>query len=511
MKRAVFALFWFGLYLAPCAAADLLIENVTVLSPERSQPLLNRYVLIRDDRIAEVLDHPPTSVAARIDGTGKFLTPGLMDSHVHVSGVPGMAMGDAGHKSLSLDYERQQPRSYLYFGVTQLLDLNNAPDAIAAFEAQPQRPDLFRCGGAPVLNGYPTVFVDPPARYRLMPDYIFEPANRDVLPVGADASAHTPEAVMARIAKSGAKCVKLFVEDGFGPASDWPILSVDSMRRVREAAHKLGLLVVAHANALDMQSIAVAAHVDVLAHGLWNWPTLIKDEGVPKSIAEHLRKVHAAKIGWQATLRVLSGQRDLFLSGTLDDPVYPKVVPPALLAWYRTDEAQFFKRDLQREFGNAPDAKIAQFQWQGVERDMRATRFLYELGHVLLLGSDTPSAPTYGSQPGYDTFREMQLLSQAGIPLSAIFAAGTINNARQFRLDKDYGTVEVGKIANLLLLTANPLDSVGAWDQIEKIILHGKPLDRASLAADYVSNGKSKSVPGVRERIAVTTGDVMAE
>ena len=45
----------------------------------------------------------------------------------------------------------------------------------------------------------------------------------------------------------------------------------------------------------------------------------------------------------------------------------------------------------------------------------------------------------------------------------AILQAGTINNARQFRLDKDYGSVEAGKIGNLLLLTANPLESVRAW------------------------------------------------
>ena len=115
---------------------------------------------------------------------------------------------------------------------------------------------------------------------------------------------------------------------------------------------------------------------------------------------------------------------------------------------------------------------------------MRALRYLYELGQPMLLGSDTPSAPTYGNQPGYDTYKEMQLMAQAGIPLSAIFAAATINNARQFGLDKDYGTIEKGKIANLLLLDANPLASVEAWTRIDKVILRGEPIDRETLAAD---------------------------
>jgi len=102
----------------------------------------------------------------------------------------------------------------------------------------------------------------------------------------------------------------------------------------------------------------------------------------------------------------------------------------------------------------------------------------------MLLGSDTPSAPTYGNQPGYDTYKEMQLMVQAGIPLSAIFAAGTINNARQLGLDKDYGTIEKGKIANLLLLEANPLASVEAWTKIDTVILRGDPIERETLAAN---------------------------
>jgi imidazolonepropionase-like amidohydrolase len=75
-------------------------------------------------------------------------------------------------------------------------------------------------------------------------------------------------------------------------------------------------------------------------------------------------------------------------------------------------------------------------------------------------------------------------MARSGIPLSAIFAAGTINNARQFRLDKDFGTVETGKVANLLLLEANPLADVEAWSKIDTVILRGEPIERERLAAD---------------------------
>ena len=74
-------------------------------------------------------------------------------------------------------------------------------------------------------------------------------------------------------------------------------------------------------------------------------------------------------------------------------------------------------------------------------------------------------------------------MAQSGIPLDAIFRAATLNNARQFGLAKDYGTVESGKIANLLLLTANPLETMRAWVQIEKVILHGDVIELETLAA----------------------------
>ena len=85
--------------------------------------------------------------------------------------------------------------------------------------------------------------------------------------------------------------------------------------------------------------------------------------------------------------------------------------------------------------------------------------------------------------PGYDTYKEMRTMAQIGIPLQAIFAAATINNARSLRLDKDYGTIERGKVANLVLLDANPLASIDAWTKIDQVILRGEPIERESLAA----------------------------
>jgi imidazolonepropionase-like amidohydrolase len=471
-------------------AADVLIENVTIVSPERSQPVRSQWVLIRDERIAQISSKPIEGKGAlRVSGAGKFLTPGLTDSHVHVSDAVGLPQGAhlSDLKPLADAFYRQQPRSYLYFGVTQVLDLANVPDAIAAFEAQPQHPDLLRCGATMPLDGYPSVFVDKPLRYTAMPDYIYEPANaaKHPLPEGADAAAHTPEAIVDRIAASGAVCVKVFIENGFGDASDWPVLSKESLQRLRAAATKRGLPILAHANALDMQRIALDAKVDVLAHGLWNWGAGSGKPGVPPEIAAHMKRIHKSGTGYQPTLRVMAGTADLFRADVLEDPTYKKVVPAPLLEWYHTDAAQWFKAILKQGYGDLPDAKIASMELQIGEQGMRAARYLHELGHPLLLGSDTPSAPTYGNQPGYDTYREMRLMATAGIPLLDVFRAATINSARQFRWEQNYSTVTTGKIANLLLLDANPLESLRAWSQIDKVVLRGKVIEREALAADH--------------------------
>ena len=474
----------------PANAGEVLIENVTVVTPELDEPLPHRYVLIRDERIARIRDTTiqATPDATRIDGSGRFLVPGIMDSHVHVTYPPGVPpiSEDPSLDALRESFVRQQPRSYLYFGVTQVLDPVSLPEGIAAFEAQPLHPDVFHCGAAPALNGYPTVFVPQPDRYETMPDFIFEPANADrhPLPAGVDAAAHTPEAVVGRIAKSGAHCVKVFIEDGFGPATDWPILTPETLRRVRAATRAHGLPLLAHANALGMQQMALAAGVDVIAHGLWNWDAFDGEPGVPEEIGAHLRAVGRSGTGFQPTIRVIPGMGDLFRHDTLEDPAYAKVVPPDLLDWYASDAGKWFREEVRQDFGDQEDMEIAHVFVRVAALGMRAAKYLHDLGHPLLLGSDTPSAPTYGNQPGYDTYREMRFMAQSGIALPAIFRAATINNARQFALDGDYGTVEEGKIANLLLLDANPLETVRAFSMIDKVVLRGTVIERETLAAD---------------------------
>src|SRR5690606_3715246 len=112
---------------------------------------------------------------------------------------------------------------------------------------------------------------------------------------------------------------------------------------------------------------------------------------------------------------------------------------------------------------------------------MRALKYLSDNGGLILFGTDTPSAPTYGNQPGHNGYWELRLMHEAGMPLDHILAAATINNARAFQLDAEIGSIAVGKKANLLLLTENPLESISAYDAIENVILGTHSIERENL------------------------------
>jgi imidazolonepropionase-like amidohydrolase len=108
---------------------------------------------------------------------------------------------------------------------------------------------------------------------------------------------------------------------------------------------------------------------------------------------------------------------------------------------------------------------------------------LAEADAHLLFGSDTPSDKLHTNPPGLNGRREMDNWISAGVSESKLLRAMTIDNARLMKLDKEIGTVERGKKANLLLLGDDPLKSVKAYDAIETVFLNGRPIERVMLSA----------------------------
>lgn len=464
---------------APVVARDLRIEHVTVVSPELTSPLRDATVTIKDDRVVAVGPGGKSSHKTEIlDGTGLYLTPGLIDGHVHTSDLPGLYDEQIkAQPQVAHDLRRQIPRSYLLFGYTTLVDLISTREQAAAWNGQAVRPDLYFCGGAEIPGGYPSIkLVTEDDRRALLKYMIVQRGEEAKAPEGVDPATHTPEAVVRRMKADGALCVKTFYERGFGEVDELPAPRLDTIKDLVKAAHAVHMPVLIHANSTDGQEFAVQAGVDIVAHGLWHWNREQSATDLTPRATKILDSVVHANMGWQPTQQVLYGLDGLFDPEYLSDPKLATAVPADAIEWYRTAPGRWFHdilaSDVSREALAAP-----------IARNRAALVYMTAHGGRILFATDTPSAPTYANPPGLNGWREMQHMVESGMTPLQVLRAATQSNAEILGLGKELGTVQPGKRANLLLLRSDPTQSVDAYGSIAKIILHGRVLDASDLNA----------------------------
>ena len=316
--------------------------------------------------------------------------------------------------------------------------------------------------------------------------------NGGQVPAGIDPALHTPQAVVSKMKADGAICVKTLFERGFGGVRDLPVPKLETIRELVSAAHAAGLPVLIHANSDEAQRFALEARVDVIAHGLWNWnqqhsTTSELTPGIKKILDDGL----AQNVGWQPTLQVLYGLTGLFSTSFLSDPRLLRVVPSNLIDWYRSPEGQWFRMVVSQDMN--PSAKASPSQLERVvnegfattiDRGKHAAAYVAARHGRILFGTDTPSSPTYANPPGLNGWLEMQRLIDAGETAAQIFKSATLTNAQALKLDREIGTVEVGKRANLLLLRQDPTQTIEAYAGIVTVILNGRVLNTAELAAN---------------------------
>ena len=479
-------------------AADVFIQDVTVISPERFSPLPHVDVELRDGRIARIGPGIAAGSAGtgsnvqHIDGRGRFLVPGLIDSHVHV-GHQGPLDDDAieQHPELQTAWRSQVGRSHLAFGFTTLVDLDLAEDTRAWFDATPVHPRLYGCGRAVrVAGGYggaQRVPADGESAAAL--NLVYEPGQHDLWPAAVDPDDFTPERAVARAADTGAICVKTFIEPGFGGAAHWPVPRPETLTALRDSAHRRGLVFVVHANAVDAWRAAIDGGADVIAHGLWHWPGDRMSTTPPPEASAVIDAAARAGIAVQPTLQAVFGDETIFDASLLDDPRLAESIPGVVLEHLRGAEARAARQALADEYRGAierllgPAVDPARVMATAPERAAHTLRLMTERKVRLLFGSDTPSNEGIGNPPGLNGRFELQRWFEAGVPLPVILRAATLGNAEAFGLARDLGTIEVGKRADLLLLRADPLQSIDAWDTIETVFLDGRPLPRSSLRA----------------------------
>lgn len=468
--------------------ASVSIRNVHIITSHAQVSKHPVNVLIEGDRIRQIgsQNFPAQRV---IEGNGRYLIPGLIDTHVHLRDVPGLIGQENNPEISNINQEAlaQIPKSYLYAGFTTVLDLANSAEAIAKWNSQPIAPQAYFCSPVLIPNGYPVANMPKSTRQsqEISRHYLHDKHSLKIVNM-AEADQHSPASLVELGKKEGARCIKVFYEKGFAGKKNLPTPSEATVRELVAVAHKHHLPVFLHGNSLESYEFGLATGVDMIVHGLWN--ASIKTDN--QDLITIAKRLINARIAVQPTVQVIYGEQEIFNPNFFKQAGLHHAIPGSLMDWYQSDAGQWMKKSISSHFISATPISAEQL-YQRVKADYRPmldrvktiSTELIRSKPLLVFGSDTPSGPFYTQFPGFNGREEMNRWLDMGISLEDLFKAMTIENARVIGLQSEIGSVEKGKLANLLLLSKNPLEDITAYDSIHLVVLKGIPIQRETLSA----------------------------
>lgn len=494
----------------------ILIENTTVISTNTNGVVEKfiGYILTDNDKIvySGVAKPQLKGNYKTINGKGKFAIPGLIDSHIHLANMSGMNWNHKKkHPQLVKDYYSQLPKSFLYYGYTTLIDVNNyAPDIINDFRSASVRPDIYACGQqVQVMNDFMMVTEEYSVEDMLKSPFLYDKYNNNVsIPDSVNLKSHSPKAIISNIAREQQGiCVKTLYED---ESSGFPLIweqpTPGLMKDLVNEAHQEGMPILMHSPSFNGHKFGLEAGVDIFAHSMWNWYSNAEqflDLTFTQNHKDLLLKIANKRIGYQSTFRVIYGEVDLLKGQFTSNSELENVYPRPYLNWLKTDEGNWGKQKIIRR-GKMVKAINPKFyntikstfnsdeeMFKGIQEVLKirmdkVIKLLADNNANLLLATDTGAMNMSTHPPGYNGFLEMQHMATAGVSLNKIFLAATYNNAKAFHIDNLYGTITPGKIANLLLLNKDPLKDISAYNEINNVIVRGKDYARNILSAKKV-------------------------
>ena len=388
---------------------------------------------------------------------------------------------------------QQEPRNYLYFGFTTLLDLGERDTGVEqAWRESEFAPNLLSIGqGVRQFDGYGHNFYAKPQRYTALPNWVYNPEQANQIPAQFDLSRHTPKAAVEKAVNAGAVALKVFHEDGFsGVIKGLNNPSPALLSEIVQQAHAQNLPVLLHSTSLAAYKAGISAKVDILAHGLWHFETGNFLDVAPPArlqIEKVMDDVVKQGIYVQPTPRVVLSEGDIYNSTLLPHPDLKHALPAPLLDWFASAEGKWGAAALDEEMSEfKPDKSVANQEYlqASAKRVQHMLGWMAKKGVKLIFGTDSPvNWNGLGGVAGLNGWLELQAMAQAGVSLEQIFIAATARNARALKLDASIGSVSKGKYADLLILNANPLKNIAAWNDIDTVIVRGKPIARAALSA----------------------------
>lgn len=416
---------------------DMVISNVNLIDGTGTPMRTNVTVGISDGKIV-LIDSAFTDEAEnKIDGFGKFLIPGLFDCHVHTN-----------------DFQSDFPK-YVHYGVTS----------------------VFITGGSLCTNEY----------YAAMRDH----GNQDLIP--APIVFHTSQhftmegrhpvktyqgnwidgktvfflndtlkiqGLVEEVVKYPIVGIKLTIEDG--PNPPWVERMPQTLiNTVQKEATKHGTEVFAHVSDNIELEMAMDAGIQNLVH----WTGIDLDFQQDTVLLDKIYRVRPAFI---TTFMIDKGflyplfpewVEALRLEGVFDEDYMTKADDPEYIARAKALMG-FWKDYFQKDEVTLKD--IASFQINDIN-------ILYEKGILFALGTDSG----FFVLPGYSLHEEMQLFEMGGMGQLDIIQMATLNAAKMMNAQDSLGSIEVGKIANMVLLDKNPLEKISNTLSIKSVIKRG--------------------------------------
>ena len=455
-----FILLTTALFLFQQLPAQLLIKNTNVIDVEQKKILAGYSVLIVDGKIAQVdkdknFKQLPEGTTI-IDGTGKYLSPGFTDAHVHFFQSGGLyARPDA------IDLRKYRPyaeeikwthghmedllRRYLSAGITSVIDVgasNNFLTQKDTFANKPWSP-LVRMTGALLTTYVPAPYKnlgDDSPFTEMLTEENTRKAVRDQLPLNTDFIKIWYIVTDPDVEKGARKNLPL-------------------VQAAIDEAHKNNKRVAVHATERITAQLAVEAGADFLVHS-------VDDEIISDAFVQLLKQ---KKTVLCPTLVVMGhygkvlGDHYHFSTDELN-LANPETIGSVLdYPWPDTSLAKIYIKGMESPLQAAKEKTADSIMTMNLQK-------LVNGGVTIATGTD---AGNTGTQHASSYFIELNAMQNAGMNNWQLLEASTINGAKAMGQEKEWGSIAKNKMANLVLLWANPLDSIANWRKISQVIVKG--------------------------------------
>lgn len=466
MKKSVCFLFA-ALFCLGIWAQTTVIKNVSIVDVEKGEVIPGKTVVIEEDQIAEIGEAGKVKVeegAAVIDADGKYLIPGLVDAHIHFFQSGSIyARPDALNLTNNFSYERELNftwnsvpdyfRRYLRLGVTTIVDVGGP------FQNFDIRDKVAK------EHLSPNVLVTGP----LFSSYQPAALTTDDPPIIKVNSKEEAEALFNKMLPEKPDFIKVWyiVSPSIPAEETFPIVE-----HINRLAEENGLKMAVHATQLETAKLAVKAGADILVHSVEN-----------KSVDdEFIQALKENNVTYIPTLIVGKNYGRTFIS---DPDKHPQDIRWANPFAFGTlfDLSAMSEDDLPGRVKRMKN-NVASWKENTAQSDAVMADNLLRLSNAgvnIVTGTD---AGNIGTMHASSYIQELEAMQKAGLSTAEILKASTVNAAKGFGKEALFGTIEEGKLADLVLLNKNPLEDLQHLNDIAMIFKSGRSLEPSILVEE---------------------------